>query len=235
MLYSLYNPYLLTSWSRALLQKLTVFQLVQKFPPFLWNPKFHYRSPKWRPPVPILSQLDPGHIPTSHTFWRSILILSSHIRLGTPSGLFPSGSPTKTLYTPLLSPIRATCLAHLIHLDFITQIILDEEYRTLSALLCSFHHSPVNSSLLGPNILLNTLFSNTLSPHSFLNVSDQVSHPYKTTGKIIILYNFVFKFLCSKLHDKRFCTALEQTFPDFSLHLISSWIQFWFVKIVIKY
>jgi hypothetical protein len=38
---------------------------------------------------------------------------------------------------------------------------------------------------LGPNILLSTLFSKTLSLHSSLNVSDQLSQPYKTTGKII--------------------------------------------------
>jgi hypothetical protein len=34
---------------------------------------------------------------------------------------------------------------------------------------------------LGPNILLSTLFPNTLSLCSSLNVRDQVSHPYKTT------------------------------------------------------
>jgi hypothetical protein len=41
---------------------------------------------------------------------------------------------------------------------------------------------------LGPNILLNALFLNTLSLHSSLKVSDQVSHPYKTMGKIVFLY-----------------------------------------------
>jgi hypothetical protein len=48
-------------------------------------------------------------------------------------------------------------------------------------------------SLLGPNILLSALFSNTLSLRSSLNVSNQVSHPYRTTGKIIVLYILIFK------------------------------------------
>ena len=38
---------------------------------------------------------------------RSILVLSSHVRLGLPSGLFPSGIPTKILYALRLSHIRA--------------------------------------------------------------------------------------------------------------------------------
>jgi hypothetical protein len=42
----------------------------------------------------------------------------------------------------------------------------------------------------GPNILLNTLFLNAVSLRSSLNVSDQVSHPYNTTGKITVLYIF---------------------------------------------
>jgi hypothetical protein len=72
---------------------------------------------------------------------------------------------------------------------------LGEEYRLFSSSLCNFLHAPVTSSFLGPNIPLNTLFSNTLSLRSYLNVSDQVSHPYKTTGKIIVLYILIFKFL----------------------------------------
>jgi len=102
----------------------------------------------------------------------------------------------------------ATCPAHFILLDFFTQTILDEEYSSLSSTLCIFLYSPVTSSLLAPNILLNNLFSNTLSLLSSLSMSDQVSHPYKTTGKIIVLYILIFKCLDSKLEDKIFCTEL---------------------------
>ena len=66
------------------------------------------------------------------------------------------------------------------------------------------------------------MFSNTLSFLSSRNVSDQVSHPYKTTGKIIVLYILIFKFPDSNLEDKRFCTEWYQAFPDLNLLLISS-------------
>ena len=131
--------YSLTPRSRVLLEKLTASQLV-KFPTFYGTRKFitafttaRHLSLSWASSI--------QSIPSHPTSWRLILLLSSRLRLGLPSGLFPSGSPTKTLYTPLLSPIRATCPAHLILLDFITRTMSGEEYRSLSSSLCSFLHS----------------------------------------------------------------------------------------------
>ena len=144
------------------------------------EPEGSHRFHKCPLPVPILCQINPVHTPHPISL-TSISILSSHLHLGLPSGVFPSGFSTKILYMPLLSPICATRPSHLILLNFITQTILGEEYRLLSPSLYSFLHSLVTSSLLGPHIL-NTLFSDTLSSCSTLNLSDQVSHPYTTTS-----------------------------------------------------
>ena len=55
--------YVLTPWSRVLLEELTGFAANQEIPHILWNPKVHYRTHKRPPPVPILSQLHP--VPTN--------------------------------------------------------------------------------------------------------------------------------------------------------------------------
>jgi hypothetical protein len=58
----------------------------QKSPSFLSNPKIHYRVHKSQPPDPILNQ--PNSVATSILVsLRSSLMLSSHLRLGLPSGL----------------------------------------------------------------------------------------------------------------------------------------------------
>ena len=69
---------------------------------------------------------------------------------------------------------------------------------------CSLLHS-CQLATFGPNIFLSTLFLNTFSLCSSLNVRDQVSHPQKPTGKIVSV-NINSCFLDSKLEDKIFYT-----------------------------
>ena len=140
--YTILSIYLLTPWCRVLLEKLTGLQLVKKLPAFHGTRRFitaltsvRHLPLSWASPIQSIYP----H-PTS---WRSILILSTHLRLGLPSSLLPSCFPSKTLYTPLSSPKHATCPAHLILLDFITRTILGEEYKSFSSSLCNLLHSPV--------------------------------------------------------------------------------------------
>ena len=103
------NTYLLTysmvqipSWAA------NWFESSQEIPPILRNPKVHYRTHKRLPPVSILGQPNPVHMPTSH-------LLEIH-----PNIIHPSTpkSPQWSLFLwfPHQDPIHSPLLTHTCHM-----------------------------------------------------------------------------------------------------------------------
>ena len=98
------------------------------------EPEVSLQRSKYPATCSILSQINPVH---PHIIsWRSILILSSHLRLDLPSGFFPWGLTTEVLHASLQSPVRATCHAHLTLPDLITRIILGKKHWSWFTSLC---------------------------------------------------------------------------------------------------
>jgi hypothetical protein len=116
------------------------------------------------PLVPILSQTSPVQsIPPHPISARSILMLSTYLRLGFRSGIFPSGFNTRNLYAVHFSlhSRYVPCTPQPPWVD--NSVTLGEEYKSRDSSLCRFLDPLFTPSIFGRNILRSTLFSDTLS------------------------------------------------------------------------
>jgi hypothetical protein len=114
------------------------------------------------------------------------------------------------MYTYNHDAFHCMMFSHTVHKFFISSesILLVEPY----GILALFRYMPdahfrrnvinANSSAVPDTLIaLRTLFPNTLSLYFFHNVRDKVLHPYKTTGKIIVLYILIFALLGCRRED----------------------------------
>ena len=186
-----------TSW------KVNSFTGSQKISRIIWNQKILYSFHKCPPRVHILSQINPDC-----TFLTNVLKV--HFNIIFPSTLSSCElSLSCRIYHQSLAcivslPIPAKYPAHLILFDLINEITAIFWAVQITKLLI-VHLLPLSCYfLLGPNTLLCILFSGNLSlgPCAFFNARDQVSHPYKTTGRIIVLFTLNLKFLIANAETK---------------------------------
>ena len=153
----------------------------QEIPRILRNPKVDFHIHKRLPTVPVLRQINPEHSFPSH-------FLKIHCNVIFPSRLRSSKySSFESVYQ---NPVCTSPVTHMFHIsrasdffyDLITRIFGKVYRAQRSSLFIRSLHSVVTSSHLSPNSFFSSLLSSNLRVCSSFTVSDQASHPHKTTG-----------------------------------------------------
>jgi hypothetical protein len=125
--------------------------------------------------------------------------------------------------------------SHTPWLDHSNYVYLGKSVQVMKLLVMQFLQPPVTSSLFCKTIFFRALFSNSPSLRFSLNVRDQISRPYRSTVKIMVLNILIYKFLDRRQEDKSSLIEWQQVLPELNLLLISSRIKFWFAIVVLKY
>jgi len=134
----------------------------QEIPCLLCNPKFHFRAHNISLLFSVLNHESPVHKFPPHfsNTHSNIILLSVPV---SPKWSLPFRFPDQNFVHISHLSHPSYISAQLIILDLITLITLGVEYKLYSSSLCSLLQRPATFTPLGPNILLGTLFPNTLS------------------------------------------------------------------------
>jgi hypothetical protein len=134
--------------------------------------------------------------------------------------VFPLHCPTEIIYEFIFSHLCAACPTHLIFLYFTTLITFIEEYIWRISLICDFYYPPITCSILHPRIFHSTLLLNAL------NARNDVSRPYRTTGKYqsFICFNlnaFVYRTGRQNILDLMVAIIPGNNFPLISAYTLN--------------
>jgi hypothetical protein len=159
-----------------------------------------------------------------------ILMSSSHLRLGLPSGLFPLASQPKLHKHP---PMHATCPSHLILLDLNYH---NNIWWRVQAIKFIMDFSPWSIFLPFRSMYPPQHFVLTNLQSMFLPQSERPSFaPIQYNWQNYSFMYFNLNFFYMRWADERFLTEWWQAFPEFNLLVISLWMSFWFVIVSSKY
>jgi hypothetical protein len=169
----------------------------QELTRLLWNPMVHCRAHKHQPLI----------YPDSYRSSPHLRILMLKVRFNIVPSTTPSSSKLylsfKTLTAFVFSPTRATCPAHLIALYVILLLIFGNECK---------HEVPRDAFfssiiLLPPSwiwVICPTHCARRYSVHVFQLIWEtKVSHPFKTTRRIIYIYIYIYIHIVQNISNRK--------------------------------
>jgi hypothetical protein len=171
-----------------------------EIPSIHWKPKVHYRVHKNPALVSIKNKMAPVHTLPFWLFKIHFIILLSAPRTSDWSCAFRYSY--QNFICSSIPSMWVTCPVHLVRLQWYWWRVQLMKLLIIHFVSAWCHFLSLRSKRFSQHPVLED------SQSIFVpNVRDVVPHPYKTTGKIIVFYIFIFMFLYSRPEGKTFRTG----------------------------